>query len=540
MGKLTGFMEFSRLSEEYLPVAERLKNYREFVLHLTDEQAQTQGARCMDCGIPFCTSGCPVNNIIPDWNDLVYRGNWKQALDVLHSTNNFPEVTSRICPAPCEAACVLNINDVAVGIKSIEHAIIDKGGENGWVVPQPAKTKTGKKIAIVGSGPAGLAAAQQLARVGHDVVVFEKNSRIGGLLRYGIPDFKLDKRLIDWRMAQLQAEGVEFRTGVFVGKDAPGKGVANDAKKTVTPKELLKKFDAVILAGGAEQPRDLPVPGRELTGVHFALEFLIPQNREVEAMTRRSEASWAGMASSHPLPQSAGSAITSGLASVVGSPSRMASSSTSNVSRDAGDGKNPISAKGKHVVVIGGGDTGSDCVGTSNRHGAASITQFEVMPRPPEMENGSLVWPNWPMKLRTSSSHEEGCKRDWAVATKEFVGKNGKVTGLKAVRVEWKDGKMQEVPGSEFEMKADLVLLAMGFTNPLQQVLDAFGVEKDARGNAKATTDGDGCYKTNVGKVFAAGDMRRGQSLVVWAIREGRQAARAVDEYLMGSSVLPR
>ena len=487
MGKLTGFMEFSRLSEEYLPVSERLKNYQEFVLHLTDEQAQTQGARCMDCGIPFCTSGCPVNNIIPDWNDLVYRGNWKQALDVLHSTNNFPEVTGRICPAPCEAACVLNINEPAVGIKSIEHAIIDKGGENGWVLPQPPQHKTGKKVAIVGSGPAGLAAAQQLARAGHDVVIFEKNSRIGGLMRYGIPDFKLDKRLIDWRMAQLQAEGVEFRTGIFVGNDAPGKCVANDAKKTVTPKELLKKFDAVILAGGAEQPRDLPVPGRELAGVHYALEFLIPQNKEL-----------------------------------------------------AGDGRNPIRAEGKHVVVIGGGDTGSDCVGTSNRHGAVSVAQFEVMPRPPETENRPLVWPNWPMKLRTSSSHDEGCQRDWSVATKEFIGKSGKVTGLKAVRVEWKDGKMQEMPGSEFEMKADLVLLAMGFVNPLQQVLDAFGVEKDTRGNAKAATDGAGCYKTNVDKVFAAGDMRRGQSLVVWAIREGRQAARAVDEYLMGSSVLPR
>jgi len=487
MGKLTGFMEFSRLSEEYLPVAERLKNYREFVLHLSDEQAQTQGARCMDCGIPFCSSGCPVNNIIPDWNDLVYRGNWEQALEVLHSTNNFPEVTSRICPATCEAACTLNINDDAVGIKSIERAIIDKGGENGWVLPQPAQHKTGKKVAIVGSGPSGLAAAQQLARAGHDVTVFEKNSRIGGLMRYGIPDFKLDKRLIDWRLAQLQAEGVEFRTNIFVGKDAPGKGVANDAKKTVTPKELLQKFDAVILSGGSEQPRDLPVPGRELSGVYYALEFLIPQNKEV-----------------------------------------------------AGDSKNPINAKGKHVVVIGGGDTGSDCVGTSNRQGAASVAQFEVMPRPPEMENKSLVWPNWPMKLRTSSSHDEGCQRDWSVATKKFIGKNGKVTGLQAVRVEFKDGKMSEVPGSEFEMKADLVFLAMGFVNPLQQVLDAFGVEKDSRGNVRATTEGAGCYQTNVKKVFAAGDMRRGQSLVVWAIREGRQAARAVDEYLMGSTVLPR
>ncbi|MBI3902407.1 MAG: glutamate synthase subunit beta [Nitrosomonadales bacterium] len=486
MGKPTGFMEFERQDEGYAPVVKRVKGYREFVAHLTDAQAKVQGARCMDCGIPFCNNGCPVNNIIPDWNDLVYRGDWKRALDVLHSTNNFPEVTGRICPAPCEAACTLNINMDAVGIKSIEHAIIDKGGENGWVVPQPAKKKTGKKVAVVGSGPAGLAAAQQLARAGHAVTVFEKNSRIGGLLRYGIPDFKLDKRLIDWRMAQLAAEGVKFQTNTFVGDKAPGKGVANDAKKTVAPKELLKKFDAVILAGGAEQPRDLPVPGRELSGVHYALEFLIPQNKEV-----------------------------------------------------AGDGKNPINAKGKHVVVIGGGDTGSDCVGTSNRHGAASITQIEVMPRAPDQENRPLTWPNWPLKLRTSSSHDEGCARDWAISTKEFIGKDGKLTGLKCVRVEFKDGKMVEKPGSEFELKADLVFLAMGFTNPLAQVLDAFGVDKDGRGNVKATTDGEGCYQTNVKKVFAAGDMRRGQSLVVWAIREGRQAARAVDEFLMGSSVLP-
>ena len=484
MGKLTGFMEFSRLSEEYLPVAERLKNYHEFVLHLNDEQARTQGARCMDCGIPFCTTGCPVNNIIPDWNDLVYRGNWREALDVLHSTNNFPEVTGRICPAPCEAACTLNINNDAVGIKSIEHAIIDKGGENGWVVPQPPAEKTGKKVAVVGSGPDGLAAAQQLARAGHSVVVFEKNDRIGGLLRYGIPDFKLDKRLIDWRMAQLHAEGVEFRTSVFIGKDAPGKGTANDAKQTISPDRLLKKFDAVILSGGAEQPRDLPVPGRELKGVHYALEFLIPQNREV-----------------------------------------------------AGDGRNPIRADGKHVVVIGGGDTGSDCVGTSNRHGALSITQLEVMPRPPEQENKSLVWPNWPMKLRTSSSHQEGAQRDWSIVTREFIGSNGKVEKLRAVRVEWKDGKMSEIAGSEFELKADLVLLAMGFVSPEQNVLDAFCVEKDARGNIKADTEN---YRTGKDKIFAAGDMRRGQSLVVWAIREGRQCARAVDEYLMGSSVLPR
>ena len=487
MGKPTGFMEFHRVNEDSVPVASRIKSYSEFVPRLTDDKAKTQGARCMDCGIPFCTTGCPVNNIIPDWNDLVYRGNWKQALDVLHSTNNFPEFTGRVCPAPCESACTLYINDDAVGIKSIEHAIIDKGGENGWVVPQPALHKTGKKVAVVGSGPAGLAAAQQLARAGHDVVVFEKNSRIGGLLRYGIPDFKLDKRLIDWRLAQLRAEGVEFRTGIFVGQDAPGKGVANHASKTILPAELLNQFDAVILSGGAESPRNLPLPGRELDGVHYALEFLIPQNKEV-----------------------------------------------------AGDGRNPISAQGKHVIVIGGGDTGSDCVGTSNRHGAASVTQFEVMPRAPEQENKPMVWPYWPLKLRTSSSHQEGCQRDWAVATKEFIGENGKLTKIKAARVELKDGKMQEMPGSEFEMKADMVLLAMGFVNPIQQVLDAFGVEKDSRGNAKATTDGTGCYQTNVSKVFTAGDMRRGQSLVVWAIREGRQAARAVDEYLMGSSSLPR
>jgi len=487
MGKPTGFMEFKRLSEGYAPVEQRVNNYREFVAHLSDAEAQQQGARCMDCGIPFCNNGCPVNNIIPDWNDLVYRGNWQQALEVLHSTNNFPEVTSRICPAPCEAACTLNINNDAVGIKSIEHAIIDKGGENGWVLPQPAQKKTGKKVAVVGSGPAGLAAAQQLARAGHAVTVFEKNSRIGGLMRYGIPDFKLDKRLLDWRMAQLAAEGVQFQTNTFVGKEAPGKEVANDAQKTVSPQQLQNNFDAVILSGGSEQPRDLPVLGRQLKGVHFALEFLIPQNKEI-----------------------------------------------------AGDAKNPINVAGKHVVVIGGGDTGSDCVGTSNRQGAASITQIEVMPRAPEHENKALTWPYWPMKLRTSSSHDEGCERDWAIATQAFNGEKGVLKSISAVRVEFRDGKMAEVAGSEFELQADYVFLAMGFTHPLAQVLDAFGVEKDARGNAKANTEGTDCYHTNVKKVFAAGDMRRGQSLVVWAIREGRQCARAVDEFLMGSSLLPR
>ncbi|MGB6054833.1 MAG: glutamate synthase subunit beta [Burkholderiaceae bacterium] len=487
MGKITGFMEFARQDETYLPPAERVTNYREFVLRLADGKAKIQGARCMDCGTPFCTSGCPVNNIIPDWNDLVYHGNYRQALDTLHSTNNFPEFTGRICPAPCEAACTLNINSDPVGIKSIEHFIIDKGWESGWVLPQPAAARTGKSVAVVGSGPAGLAAAQQLARAGHAVTVFEKNDRIGGLLRYGIPDFKLEKSHIDRRIAQMEAEGVRFVTGVLIGQDFPAH-VGNGAKKTIAPEHLRQEFDAVVLAGGAENPRDLPVPGRELKGVHFAMDLLPQQNKA-----------------------------------------------------NVGDKvKNPISAAGKHVVVIGGGDTGSDCVGTSNRHGALSVTQFELMPQPPQQENKELVWPYWPLKLRTSSSHEEGCQRDWAVATKRLEGRNGKVEKLIAARVEWQDGRMAEVPGSEFEMKADLVLLAMGFVSPVTQVLDAFGVAKDGRGNAKATTDAAGGYRTSVDKVFAAGDMRRGQSLVVWAIREGRQCARAVDEYLMGSSLLPR
>ena len=490
MGKPTGFLEFQRQAEAYAPVESRLKNYQEFVAHLSNEQAKVQGARCMDCGIPFCNNGCPVNNNIPDFNDAVYKGNWREALDILHSTNNFPEMTGRICPAPCEAACTLGINADPVGIKSLEHAIIDKAGENGWVVPQPAAKKTGKKVAIVGSGPAGLAAAQQLARVGHAVTVFEKNDAIGGLLRYGIPDFKLDKRLIEWRAAQLKAEGVKFQLRTLVGTDMP-RGVTNDAGKVVAPAQLMEDFDAVILAGGSETPRDLPIPGRDLEGVYYALEFLIPQNKQVNAGKMNGK-------------------------------------------------KNPLHAAGKHVVVIGGGDTGSDCVGTSNRHGAASVTQFELLPQPPAQENKPMVWPYWPTKLRTSSSHDEGCSRDWSVATKEFVGSNGKLTALKCVRLDWQGGKMSEIPGSEFEVKADLVFLAMGFTNPVASMLDGFGVARDARGNAAATTDGAGCYATSVAKVFAAGDVRRGQSLVVWAIREGRQCARAVDEFLMGSTTLPR
>ena len=488
MGKITGFMEHERIEEGYKPVDERLKHYKEFVVALTPEQAKIQGARCMDCGTPFCNSGCPVNNVIPDFNDLVYRNDWQNAFTVLDSTNNFPEFTGRICPAPCEAACVLNVNDDAIGIKSIEHAIIDRAWEEGWVTPRPAKHKTGKKVAVVGSGPAGMAAAQQLARAGHDVTLFEKNDRIGGLLRYGIPDFKMEKTHIDRRAQQMEAEGVTIRTGVVVGDWPKDSKVTNYAKQTITPEALKKDFDAILLTGGSEQSRDLPVPGRDLDGIHFAMEFLPQQNKI-----------------------------------------------------NAGDKlKGQLRAEGKHVIVIGGGDTGSDCVGTSNRHGAVSVTQFEVMPQPPVEENRPMTWPYWPIKLRTSSSHEEGCEREFAISTKEFVGEKGKITGLKTVRVEWKDGKMVEVAGSEQLLKADLVLLAMGFVHPVASILESFGIDKDARGNAKATTEFDGGYATNVPKVFAAGDMRRGQSLVVWAIREGRQAARAVDEFLMGFSDLPR
>ncbi len=477
MGKITGFMELERVREVWLPVEERVRNYREFILTLKDEDAAKQGARCMDCGIPFCQSGCPIHNIIPDWNDLVYRHQWRQALDVLHSTNNFPEFTGRVCPAPCEAACTLNINDDPVGIKSIEHFIIDRGWEEGWVVPQPPVARTGKRVAVVGSGPAGMACAQQLARAGHDIVLFEKSDRIGGLLRYGIPDFKMEKYHIDRRVEQMRAEGVEFRVGAHVG----GRGADG-----VSALELLDEFDAIAITAGAEHPRDLDVPGRELEGIHFAMDFLPLQNRRV-----------------------------------------------------AGDADvPPLTAHGKHVVVIGGGDTGSDCVGTSNRQGAASIMQFELLAQPPEHENKPLVWPYWPMKLRTSSSHEEGCQRDWAVQTKAFKGEGGKVKALSACRVDWKDGKLHDVPGSEFELKADLVLFAMGYLHPVHEgMLDELGVKYDARGNVAADTE---IYQTSVPRVFAAGDTRRGQSLIVWAIREGRQCARAVDEFLVGSSELPR
>lgn len=488
MGKITGFMEFARVEEAYAPVKTRLKNYQEFVVGLSDAQAKQQSARCMDCGTPFCNNGCPVNNIIPDFNDLVYRGDWENAIKVLHSTNNFPDFTGRVCPAPCEAACVLNINSDAVGIKSIEHAIIDKAWQNDWVKPQIAAAKTGKKVAVVGSGPAGLAAAQQLARAGHSVTVFEKNDRIGGLLRYGIPDFKFDKSHIDKRIAQMQAEGVEFKTATLVEGLGKGSKVTDFSKAKISAKELQEQFDAVLLAGGSEQSRDLPVPGRDLAGVHFAMEFLPQQNKV-----------------------------------------------------NAGDKiKDQIRADGKHVIVIGGGDTGSDCVGTSNRQGALSVTQFELMPMPPEQENKALTWPYWPLKLRTSSSHEEGCERVFAIATKEFIGEKGRLTGLKTVKLEWKDGKMSEVPGSEETHRADLVFLAMGFVNPVAAVLEGFGVEKDARGNARASDADRSGYATSVPKVFAAGDMRRGQSLVVWAIREGRQAAREVDRFLMGATELPR
>ncbi|MDI1285032.1 MAG: glutamate synthase subunit beta [Reyranella sp.] len=483
MGLPTGFLEIERKDRPYEKVEKRLKNWKEFVLPLPPAEIGKQGARCMDCGIPFCHNGCPVNNLIPDWNDLVRRDRWRDALEMLHSTNNFPEFTGRICPAPCEAACTLNIDDNPVTIKSIECAIVDRGWEEGWVAPLVPVQKTGKRVAVVGSGPAGMACAQQLARAGHSVALFEKSDRVGGLLRYGIPDFKMEKRLIDRRMRQMEAEGVEFRTGVEVGA-------------TLSIKSLLEGYDAVALTGGAELPRDLEVPGRELEGIHYAMDFLVQQNKRV-----------AGDDEARAAP------------------------------------RGTLTAKGKHVIVIGGGDTGSDCVGTSNRQGAASVTQLEVMPQPPEHEDKALTWPDWPLKMRTSSSHEEGVDRDFAVLTKRAIGKDGRIEALECVRVEWgkgADGRMgmQEIAGSAFQLKADLVLLAMGFLGPRKPgMVEQAGVALDPRGNIAANVAD---YKTSVPKLFAAGDMRRGQSLVVWAIREGRQCARSIDEALMGSSTLPR
>jgi glutamate synthase (NADPH/NADH) small chain len=471
MGKVTGFLEIDRRDRKYAPASDRIRHYREFMIPLGEEATRDQAARCMDCGIPFCHTGCPVNNQIPDFNDLVYNDDWQEALRNLQSTNNFPEFTGRVCPAPCEASCTLNLEDSPVTIKTIECAIADRGWQEGWIVPEPAEKQTGKRVAVVGSGPAGLAAAQQLARVGHEVHVFERNGRAGGLLRYGIPDFKMEKHHVDRRIRQMEAEGVAFHYGVHVGATLPAA-------------KLLDEFDAVLLSGGAEKARDLAVEGRDLDGIHFAMDFLPQQNRRV-----------------------------------------------SGENADVGE---PILASGKHVVVIGGGDTGSDCIGTSVRQGALSVTQLEIMPQPPGRENKPLTWPDWPLKLRTSSSHEEGAEREFAVMTTHFSGRDGKVARLHGVRV---DQAFKAIPGSEFELKADLVLLAMGFVGPVQDgLLTELGVTLDARGNVAADTR---AYRSSIDKVFVAGDMRRGQSLIVWAIREGRQAARAIDVHLMGASVLP-
>ncbi len=482
MANPTGFLEIERQDRGYEKPAIRRHTWKEFVKPMPAEAVGRQAARCMDCGIPFCHQGCPVNNMIPDWNNLVYRDQWRQALTVLHSTNNFPEFTGRVCPAPCEASCTLNIDDNPVTIKTIECSIVDRGWQEGWIAPLPPARTTGKRVAVVGSGPAGLACAQQLARAGHDVTVFEKSDRIGGLLRYGIPDFKMEKHHIDRRITQMEAEGVTFRPGVEIGSGA------------LTVEALLADHDAVVLAGGAEWPRDLPIPGRDLAGVHFAMDYLTQQNKR-----------GAGDSEAHAAPQGT------------------------------------ISAAGKHVIVIGGGDTGSDCIGTAFRQGAASVTQLEILPKPPDRENKALTWPDWPLKLRSSHAHEEGADRDWAVLTKRAAGSD-QIEALECARIDWvkgDDGRMQmrETPGGDFSLKADLVLLAMGFLGPRRPgMLEQVGLALDARGNVAANTVD---YRTSMDKVFAAGDMRRGQSLVVWAIREGRQCARAVDAFLMGSSLLP-